>query len=137
MPMMNFNSDEWHANETVIKVNCKKHYVWFIIDTETRFVLGFHISPHRNSPQANSLFSYATNMCETSAIVSDGYYAYNVHFKSFSQIINTFVFKVFKMILITISSNLLITILKLGIKLNVVSIIFSLLMIPFYAYLIF
>lgn len=83
MPMMNFNSDEWHADENIIKINGKKHYVWFIIDSETRFVLGFHLSPHRNSPQAISLLSYAANMGDPSAIVSDRYYAYNVPVKSF------------------------------------------------------
>ena len=83
MSMMNFNSDKWHADETVIKINGKKHYVWFIIDSETRFVLSFHLSPHRNSPQANSLISYAANMGEPSAIVSDRYYVYNVPIKSF------------------------------------------------------
>ncbi len=131
MPMMNFNSDEWHADETIIKINGKKHYVWFIIDSETRFVLGFHLSPHRNSPQAISLLSYAANIGEPSAIVSDRYYAYNVPVKSFFPNSNTFVFKVFKMILLTISLNLLITVLKLGIKLNVVSILLSLLMLLF------
>lgn len=83
MPIMSFNSDEWHANETIIKINGKKHYVLFIIDSETHFVLSFHLSPHRNSPQANSLLSYATNIGEPSAIVSDRYYAYNVPVKSF------------------------------------------------------
>lgn len=52
MPAMNFDSDEWHADETVVKISGKKYYVWFIIDSETRFVLGFHLSPHRDSPQA-------------------------------------------------------------------------------------
>ena len=56
MPAMNFDSDEWHADETVVKISGKKYYVWFIIDSETRFVLGFHVSPHRDSPQAFSLF---------------------------------------------------------------------------------
>ena len=53
---MNFDSDECHADETVVKISGKKYYVWFIIDSETRFVLGFHLSPHRDSPQAFSLF---------------------------------------------------------------------------------
>ena len=56
MPLMNFDSDEWHADETVVKILGKKYYIWFIIDSETRFVLGFHLSPHRDSPQAFSLF---------------------------------------------------------------------------------
>ena len=49
VPLLNFNSDEWHADETVVKILGKKHYIWFIVDSETRFVLGFHLSPHRNS----------------------------------------------------------------------------------------
>jgi len=55
IPFLDFNSDEWHADETVVKVNGQKHYLWFIIDSETRFVLGFHLSPYRSSPQAFSL----------------------------------------------------------------------------------
>lgn len=37
------NSDEWHVDETVVKVVGVKHYIWFIIDSETRFVIGFHL----------------------------------------------------------------------------------------------
>lgn len=36
---MNFDSDEWHADETVVKILGKKYYIWFIIDSETSFVL--------------------------------------------------------------------------------------------------
>jgi len=35
------SSDEWHADETVVKISGKKYYVWFIIDSETRFIIGF------------------------------------------------------------------------------------------------
>ena len=83
IPMMNFDSDEWHADETVVKINGKKHYIWFIIDSETRFVLGFHLSPHRDSPQAHSLFSQVAHMGNPSAIVSDRYSAYKVPVKCF------------------------------------------------------
>lgn len=34
------NSDEWHADETIVKMAGVKHYVWFVIDSETRFVIG-------------------------------------------------------------------------------------------------
>ena len=40
-----------------VKILGKKYYIWFIIDSETRFVLGFHLSPRRDSPQAFSLFN--------------------------------------------------------------------------------
>ena len=32
-------------DETVVKIQGKKHYLWLIVDAETRFVLG--VSPHR------------------------------------------------------------------------------------------
>lgn len=81
---MNFDSDEWHADETVIKINGVKHYVWFIIDSETRFVLGYHLSPHRDSAQAHSLLSQASLMGNPNSIVSDRYSAYKVPVKCFS-----------------------------------------------------
>lgn len=82
MPTMNFNSDEWHADETVVKILGKKYYIWFILDSETRFVLGFHLSPHRDSPQAFSLFNSVKQYGKPNAIVTDRYSAYKVPTKS-------------------------------------------------------
>ena len=82
LPSMNFNSDEWHADETVVKINGVKHYIWFIVDSETRLVLSFHLSPHRDSPQAHSLFNSVSTLGKPNAIVSDRYAAYNVPVKS-------------------------------------------------------
>lgn len=82
MPLMNFDSDEWHADETVIKILGKKYYIWFIIDSETRFVLGFHLSPHRDSPQAFSLFDSVKQHGKPNAIVTDRYSAYKVPTKA-------------------------------------------------------
>ncbi len=36
VPLLDLNSDEWHADEMVIKIAGVKHYIWFIIDIETR-----------------------------------------------------------------------------------------------------
>ena len=82
VPLLNFNSDEWHADETVVKILGKKHYIWFIVDSETRFVLGFHLSPHRNSPQAFSLFDSVKNLGNPNSLVTDRYSAYKVPAKS-------------------------------------------------------
>ena len=82
VPLLDLNSDEWHADETIVKVAGVEHYIWFIIDSETRFVIGFHLSPHRDSPQAVSLFSEAAKLGKPSAIVSDRYSAYKVPTKS-------------------------------------------------------
>ena len=80
--LLDLNSDEWHADETVVKIAGVKHYIWFIIDSETRFVIGFHLSPHRDSPRAVSLFREAVKLGKPSAIVSDRYSAYKVPVKS-------------------------------------------------------
>lgn len=82
MPLISLDSDEWHADETVVKINGVKHYLWFIIDSETRFVIGFHLSPHRDSRQAVSLLDEAKNFGSPKAIVSDRYSAYKVPVKS-------------------------------------------------------
>ena len=82
LPMLNLNSDEWHMDETVVKVAGQKHYLWLVVDSETRFVIGFHLSPHRDSPQAFSLLTEAANHGKPNALVSDRYSAYKVPAKS-------------------------------------------------------
>ncbi len=82
LPMLDFGSDEWHMDETVVKIAGEKHYLWLIIDSETRFVIGFHLSPHRDSPQAFSLLSEAAAHGTPGALVSDRYSAYKVPAKS-------------------------------------------------------
>lgn len=82
IPSLNFNSDEWHTDETVVMINGVKHYIWFIIDSETRFILGYHLSPHRDSPQAFSLMNSVKSLGKPRSIVSDRYSAYEVPVKS-------------------------------------------------------
>jgi putative transposase len=82
LPLLDFNSDEWHTDETVVKIAGVKHYIWFIIDSETRFVIGFHLSPHRDSPQAVSLLTQAAQHGKPDTLVSDRYSAYKVPAKS-------------------------------------------------------
>lgn len=77
IPLLDFNSDEWHADETVVKIKGIKHYIRFIIDCETRFVLGFHLSPLRCSSQAFSLFDSVKDLGSPAAIVSDRLWAYD------------------------------------------------------------
>ncbi len=79
---LDFNSDEWHVDETVVKISGVKYYIWFVIDAETRFVIGFHLSPHRDATQAFSLLNSAKKLGQPQAIVSDRHSAYNVPVKS-------------------------------------------------------
>jgi len=77
LPAMDFNSDEWHADETVVKVRGKKHYLWFVIDAETRFVLGFYLSD-RSASSANAVMSKVKSLGSPNSIVTDNWDAYNV-----------------------------------------------------------
>jgi transposase-like protein/DNA-directed RNA polymerase subunit RPC12/RpoP len=79
---INLNSDEWHADETVVKINGKKYYIWFVIDSETRFVISFHLSPYRSSPQSFKLFANARKHGTPECIVTDRYWSYDVPVKA-------------------------------------------------------
>jgi transposase-like protein len=85
LPILDLSSDEWHMDETVVKIAGRKHYLWLVIDSETRFVIGYHLSPHRDSPQAFSLLSEAANHGKPDALVSDRYSAYKLPAKSIFQ----------------------------------------------------
>ena len=82
IPTLNFNSDEWHADETVVKIRGVKYYLWLIVDSETRFVLGFHLSRYRDSPQAFSLLNSVKHLGKPGAVVTDRYSAYKVPVKA-------------------------------------------------------
>ena len=79
---INLNSDEWHADETVVKINGKKYYIWFVIDSETRFIISFHLSPYTSSSQAFTLFCNARKYGTPACIVTDRYWSYNVAVKA-------------------------------------------------------
>lgn len=72
------DSDEWHFDETYIKINGKNYYVWFALDFETRVILDFHISEFRDSTAAHTLLSSCKKQFgePREAIVMDRYYAY-------------------------------------------------------------
>jgi transposase-like protein len=72
------DSDEWHFDETYIKISGKDYYLWLAIDSETRLVLDFHLSHNRDSSAAHSLLSNCRRKFgqPRSAIISDRYYAY-------------------------------------------------------------
>ena len=76
----NLQSDEWHADETYIKINGIKHYLWILLDSETRVVIAFHLSAARNSSSALALFenSRCITESEPNTIITDGLDAYNV-----------------------------------------------------------
>lgn len=65
-------SDEWHIDETVIKINGVRYYIWTIIDSETRFVIDFYLTTSRDSSAAFHILTKAkSKFGAPNAIVSD------------------------------------------------------------------
>lgn len=71
------DSDEWHADETVVKIKGQKHYLWICIDSETRFITSWNLNVSRESKCAFSLFKNAKKFGSPRSIVTDGLKSYN------------------------------------------------------------
>jgi putative transposase len=52
--------DTWIADETVIKINRKKYWLFDCIDAKTRFLLASHLSPNRGTREARALMEKVT-----------------------------------------------------------------------------
>lgn len=51
----------WIADETAIKFNNRLHWLWDIIDSDTRFLLATHLSPNRGTREARMLMQMASS----------------------------------------------------------------------------
>ena len=65
------DSDEWHADETVVKIDGQKYYLWICIDSESRFITSWNLSSSRGSDAAFSLFKQSKKFSSPNAIVTD------------------------------------------------------------------
>ena len=70
------DSDEWHADETVVKINAQKYYLWICIDSETRFITSWNLNKSREAECAFSLFKQAKRFGKPNSIVTDGLPSY-------------------------------------------------------------
>lgn len=70
------DSDEWHADETVVKVDGQKYYLWICIDSESRLITSWNLSSSRGSDAAFSLFKQAKKFGSPNAIVTDRWPSY-------------------------------------------------------------
>lgn len=52
-------SNTWIADETVIKFNTRLHWLWDIIDHDTRFLLATYMTPNRGTKEAQILMELA------------------------------------------------------------------------------
>jgi transposase-like protein len=70
--------ETWHVDERVVNVNGEHHYLWNVMDSETRFLLASRISKGRGIPEARAAFrdAKAATDVEPTEIRSDGFGAY-------------------------------------------------------------
>lgn len=72
-------SDEWHADETVIKIKGKRYYIWTLIDSETRYVIDWYLTTSREATSAFHLFDKVKKRFGSpQSIVSDRLPSYNI-----------------------------------------------------------
>ena len=70
--------ETWHVDERVVNVNGENHYLWNVMDSETRYLLASRISKGRGIPEARAAFqdAKATTDVTPQEIRSDGYASY-------------------------------------------------------------
>ena len=75
-----FQSDEWYADETFIWIQGVQHYLWILLDSESRTVIAWHLSSIRDGPSAYHLFCCAREQTEEQpqTIIIDGLASYEM-----------------------------------------------------------
>ncbi|AAO35025.1 IS6-like element ISClte3 family transposase [Clostridium tetani] len=68
---LDLQSDDWHADETVVFINGERYYLWLAIDSETRFILAFHLTKSRESDSAFSLINNASTYDAPENFITD------------------------------------------------------------------
>ena len=71
MKEINLQSDDWHADETVVFINGIKYYLWLVIDSETLFIVSFHLSIYRDESSTFSLINEARKYGSPSNLITD------------------------------------------------------------------
>jgi putative transposase len=68
----------WVADETVIKINGKKYWLFDCIDAKTRFLLASHLTPNRGTKEARALMEKATERANKTpqVVITDKLSAY-------------------------------------------------------------
>ena len=59
-------SNEWHVDETVIKVKGQTYYIWTLIDSETRYVIDWYLTTSKETTYAFHLFDKVKKRFEVS-----------------------------------------------------------------------
>ncbi len=89
----NLTSDDWHADETFIKLNGKDIYLWVLLDSETRVVISHTLSDKRDSASCMKLFKASRQITDSKPlnIFTDALPAYieavNLYYKGIVHVI--------------------------------------------------
>ena len=71
-----------HVDETAIFINGKKHWIWNVLDEDTRFLVASHISENRSKRDAKRVFNEVKEIIPNpKAIIVDGLRSYVVAHK--------------------------------------------------------
>lgn len=74
---LNLQSDYWSADEVIVFINGERYYLWLAIDSETRFVLAFHLLKSRSEDSAFTLINQAKQFGKPSNFITDRLPSYN------------------------------------------------------------
>lgn len=74
---LNLQFDDWHTDETVVFINGERYYLWLAIDSETRFILAFHLTKSRSEDSAFTLINQAKQFGTPSNFITDRLPSYN------------------------------------------------------------
>ncbi|MEM2143864.1 MAG: DDE-type integrase/transposase/recombinase [Candidatus Jordarchaeaceae archaeon] len=75
--------ERWHIDETIVKVGGKTHYLWNVLDSETRLLLASSLTDGRGSKEAEAVIRQALSRAAKppKEIVTDGLRAYEIAMK--------------------------------------------------------
>jgi transposase-like protein len=70
--------ERWHVDETVVSVDGNRHYIWNVLDAETRFLLATHVSRDRSMADTQAPLHKAKRVTadRPTEIFTDGMSAY-------------------------------------------------------------
>jgi transposase-like protein/DNA-directed RNA polymerase subunit RPC12/RpoP len=74
---------KWHIDETEVRIGGKLHYLWNVLDSETRIYLASNVTHGRSNTDAEKIIREALRNANTTPneIVTDGLKSYNVAMK--------------------------------------------------------
>jgi len=71
----------WHGDETMIKVGGQYHYLWNMLDEETRFLLTANLTLNRGTEEAKQFFQKSMKNGKPKVIITDSLGSYRKAYK--------------------------------------------------------